>query len=121
MHRAFCSFNDDEYEALEAKAKKLGMSTSKLIEYATTLFLDMPRTETPNVKEIRKKIEKYLEKVKDETFICSTPFGPEWAKMTTSAKRTAASQMKMLVDEGKIEKIQSTSKAHQASSISNQL
>lgn len=35
MHRAFCSFNDDEYEALEAKAKKLGMSTSKLIEYAT--------------------------------------------------------------------------------------
>ena len=66
MHRAFCSFNDDEYEALEAKAKKLGMSTSKLIEYATTLFLDMPRTETPNVKEIRKKIEKYLEKVKDE-------------------------------------------------------
>lgn len=38
MHRAFCSFNDDEYEALEAKAKKLGMSTSKLIEYATTLF-----------------------------------------------------------------------------------
>ena len=71
MHRAFCSFNDDEYEALEAKAKKLGMSTSKLIEYATTLFLDMPRSETPNVKEIRKKIEKYLEKVKDETFICS--------------------------------------------------
>ena len=60
MHRAFCSFNDDEYEALEAKAKKLGMSTSKLIEYATTLFLDMPRSETPNVKEIRKKIEKYL-------------------------------------------------------------
>ncbi len=86
MHRAFCSFNDDEYKALEAKAKKLGMSTSKLIEYATTLFLDMPRTETPNVKEIRKKIEKYLEKVKDETFICSTPFGPEWARMTTSAK-----------------------------------
>lgn len=114
MHRAFCSFNDDEYKALEAKAKKLGMSTSKLIEYATTLFLDMPRTETPNVKEIRKKIEKYLEKVKDETFICSTPFGPEWARMTTSAKRTAASQMKILVDEGIIEKVQSTSKAHQA-------
>ena len=60
MHRAFCSFNDDEYKALGAKAKKLGMSTSKLIEYATTLFLDMPRTETTNVKEIRKKIEKYL-------------------------------------------------------------
>ena len=64
MHRAFCSFNDDEYEALEEKAKKLGMSTSNLIEYATTLFLDMPRSETPNVKEIRKKIEKYLEKGK---------------------------------------------------------
>lgn len=112
MHRAFCSFNDDEYKALEAK--KLGMSTSKLIEYDTTLFLDMPRTETPNVKEIRKKIEKYLEKAKDKTFICSTPFGTEWARMTTLAKRTAASQMKMFVDEGIIEKVQSTSKAHQA-------
>ena len=64
--------------------------------------------------EIRKKIEKYLEKVKDETFICSTPFGSEWSRMTTSAKRTATSQMKILVDEGKIEKVQSTSKAHQA-------
>lgn len=115
MHRAFCSFNDDEFKALETKAKKLGMSKSKLIEYATTLFLDMPRTETPNVKDIRKKIEKYLEKTKDETFICSTPFGTEWAKMTTSAKRTAASQMKMLVDEGVIEKVHFTTKAHQAS------
>lgn len=36
------------------------------------------------------------------------------SKNKGSAKRTAASQMKMLVDEGKIEKIQSTSKAHQA-------
>ena len=84
MHRAFCSFNDDEYEALEAKAKKL--SSQPILS----------------------------QKVKDETFICSTPFGSEWARMTTSAKRTAASQMKLLVDEGKIEKIQSTSKAHQA-------
>lgn len=114
MHRAFCSFNDDECKALEAKAKELGMSTSKLIEYATTIFLDMPRSETPNVNEIRKKIEKYLKKAKDETFICSTPFGTEWARMTTSAKRTAASQMKLLVEKGVIEKIQSTSKAHQA-------
>ena len=114
MHRAFCSFNDDEYKALEAKAKELGMSRSKLIEYATTIFLDMPRSETPNVNEIRKKIEKYLKKAKNETFICSTPFGTEWARMTTSAKRTAASQMKLLVEKGVIEKVQSTSKAHQA-------
>ena len=114
MNRAFCSFNDDEYKALEAQAQELGMSTSKLIEYATTIFLDMPRSETPNVNEIRKKIEKYLKKAKDETFICSTPFGTEWARMTTSAKRTAASQMKLLVEKGVIEKVQSTSKAHQA-------
>ena len=114
MHRAFCSFNDDEYKAIEAKAKELGMRTSKLIEYATTLFLDMPRTDTPNVEDIRKKIEKYLEKAKDETFICATPFGTEWTRMTISAKRTAASQMKILVDEGVIEKVHFVTKAHQA-------
>lgn len=37
------------------------------------------------------------EKAKDETFLCSTPFGSEWARMTTSAKRTVASQMSCLL------------------------
>ena len=115
MHRVFCGFSDEEYVILEKKAREIGMSTSKLIEYAATLFLEIPRTETPNVKEIQEKIREYLDKITDETFICAAPFGTEWARMTTSAKRTAASQMKKLVNEGVIEKLPHSSKAHQVS------
>lgn len=115
MHRAFCSFNDSEYEALEKRAHALGMSTSKLIEYAVLIYLDLPRTEMPNLSEIQARIESYLSNLNDgDSFICSSPFGSDWAKMTTSAKRTAASQIRLLVDKGLLEKIPPATKSHQA-------
>ena len=111
MKRVFCSFTDDEYTEVEKKAKELGMSISKLVEYATALYVDMPRTQTPNIHNIQKKIYDYLSRDDVDTFICSTPFD-DWAEMTTSAKRTAAAQMRKLVDDGVIEKVNPNSKSH---------
>lgn len=113
MNRVFCSFTDDEYIAVEKKAKEFGMSIPKLVEYATALYVDMPRTQTPNLQNIQKKINDYLSGDDVDTFICSTPF-EDWAEMTTSAKRTAAAQIKKLIDDGEIEKVDPTSKSHKA-------
>lgn len=113
VKKVFCSFSDEEYAVVEKKATGLGMSIPKFVEYATTLFVDMPRTETPNLAEIQSAIDKFIEDFDGETFICSTPFD-NWAQMTTSAKRTAAAQMKKLVDDGTIEKADPASKSHKA-------
>lgn len=113
MKRVFCSLTDNEYTAVEKKAKELGMSIPKLVEYAAALYVDMPRTRTPNLYDIQKRIKDYLSGDDVDTFICSTPF-EDWAEMTTSAKRTAAAQIKKLVDDGEIEKVDPTSKSHKA-------
>ncbi len=112
--RVFASFNDEEYAKVAEEAKRVGMSVSKFVEYATTLHIDMPRTGTPDVNQMKERIERYLERKDVDTFICSTPFADDWATMTTSAKRTAASQMRKLIDEGVIAKVEPKSKSHRA-------
>ena len=114
MKRVFCSFTENEYTEIEKKSKELGMSVAKLVEYATALYVDMPRTQITNLHDIMKKIDDYLSRDDVDTFICSTPFD-NWAEMTTSAKRTAATQMRKLVDDGVIEKVDPASKSHKAS------
>lgn len=113
MKRVFCSFTEDEYIEMEKKSKELGMSVAKLVEYATALYVDMPRTQIPNLHDIKKKIDDFLSRDDVDTFICSTPFD-NWPEMTTSSKRTAATQMRKLVDDGVIEKVDPASKSHKA-------
>lgn len=109
--KVFCNFDEKEYAAIEKKASEIGMSIAKTVEYAATLYVDMKRTSSPKVSEIRKTIESFLDDFNGKSFICSTPF-KDWAKMTTSAKRTAASVMKSLLDEGRIEKVDPVNKSH---------
>lgn len=46
-------------------------------------------------------------------FICSDPFD-NWESMTMSEKRTAAAQIRKLVDTGLIEKVNPDTKSHRA-------
>lgn len=111
--KVFCNFDEEEYAAIEEMARKIGMSIPKTVEHAATLYVDMKRTSSPKISEIRKTIESFLVDFNGDSFICSTPF-EDWAKMTTSAKRTAASVMKSLLDEGRIVKVDPGNKSHKA-------
>lgn len=113
-NRVFASFNDEEFSLIKQRATEQGLSISKLVEYAVTLYIDMPRTATTSLSEIKSKISDYLSRDDVETFICSTPFAENWAKMTLSDKRTAAAQIRKLVDDGVIEKVDPKSKSHRA-------
>ena len=115
MKKVCIAFSEDEYSFIHSKANLLGFSIPKLIEYAATLYVGVPRTETANIAEIQKKIIGFIKDFEGESFFCATPFQEDWSKMTTSAKRTAAAQMKKLVDEGLIVKINPNDKSHKAS------
>ena len=49
MSRVFCGFSDTEYEKIHNKAKELGMSIPKLVEYATTIYVNSPRKQVRNL------------------------------------------------------------------------
>ena len=115
MKKVYCSFENEEYERLTEEAQKLGLSISKLVEYAAMLYVDMPRKDDISLADIQMKIESFLAEFTGESFICATPFGSEWAQMTTSAKRTAAAQMKKKEEAGEIKKIEPSTRHHTVS------
>ena len=111
----YCKFSESEFFCLNSQAVELGFgSVSKLVEYAATLYVDMPRKELTDSKYIERKIRTFVDNFEGKTFICSAPFGTEWATMSTSAKRTAAAQLKKMERENIVEVEECSSKHHQA-------
>ena len=113
MNRVFCGFSDTEYEKIQNKAKELGMSIPKLVEYATTIYVDLPRKQVTNLQNIQDIIQNFIAQVDLDEFICSDTFD-NWENMTMSEKRTAAAQIRKLVDIGVIAKVDSKTKSHRA-------
>lgn len=113
MNRVFCGFSDTEYEKIQNKAKELGMSIPKLVEYATTIYVDLPRKQVTNLQNIQDIIQNFIAQEDVDEFICSDPFD-NWRNMTMSEKRTAAAQIRKLVDIGVIAKVDSKTKSHRA-------
>ena len=113
MNRVFCGFSDTEYEKIQNKAKELGMSIPKLVEYATTIYVDLPRKQVTNLQNIQDIIQNFTAQEDVNEFICSAPFD-NWGNMTISEKRTAAAQIRKLVDTGVIAKVKSKTKSHLA-------
>ena len=113
MKKVYCDFSQDEFEQLESRAKELGYSVKGLVEYAAMLYVDMPRSIPTNVTVIQNTIDNFIQTFIGDSFICSTPFGTDWAKMTTSAKRTAAAILSKKEKAGAIVKLPSTSKHHE--------
>ncbi|MFR6396029.1 MAG: hypothetical protein ACLUR5_01670 [Eubacterium ventriosum] len=113
MNRVFCGFSDTEYEKIQNKAKELGMSIPKLVEYATTIYVDLPRKQVTNLQNIQDIIQNFIAQEDVDEFICSDPFD-NWENMTMSEKRTAAAQIRKLVDIGVIAKVDSKTKSHRA-------
>lgn len=113
MNRVFCGFSDTEYEKIQNKAKELGMSIPKLVEYATTIYVDLPRKQVTNLQNIQDIIRNFIAQEDVNEFICSDPFD-NWGNMTISEKRTAAAQIRKLVDTGVIAKVKSKTKSHRA-------
>lgn len=113
MNRVFCGFSDAEYEKIQNKAKELGMSIPKLVEYATTIYVNSPRKQVTNLQNIQERIQNFIVQENVNEFICSDPFD-NWEYMTMSEKRTAAAQIRKLVDTGVIEKVNPDTKSHRA-------
>lgn len=113
MNRVFCGFSDTEYKKIQNKAKELGMSIPKLVEYATTIYVNSPRKQVTNLQNIQERIQNFIVQENVNEFICSDPFD-NWEYMTMSEKRTAAAQIRKLVDTGVIEKVNPDTKSHRA-------
>ena len=85
MNRIFCGFCDTEYEKIQNKAKELGMSIPKLVEYATTIYVNSPRKHVTNLQNIQERIQNFIAQENVNEFICSDPFD-NWEYMTISEK-----------------------------------
>lgn len=89
------------------------MSIPKLVEYATTIYVNSPRKQVTNLQNIQERIQNFIAQENVNEFMCSDPFD-NWEYMTMSEKRTAAAQIRKLVDTGVIEKVNPDTKSHRA-------
>ena len=100
MSRIYSNYNQGEIEAIEAQAKKFGMSISAFQRYSTLSMAEVPTKSVNMTALITDATNAIKQKGAGETFVVSSLLPAEvWTSMDRSQKQTISHTLKTFAEE----------------------